>query len=71
LATRFMNESSPFPDVNQNIYYYNAVRTVINRGLMSVNNKVTGEFEPMASVSGTEALLAIRTLKEILEGYLR
>ncbi len=71
LATRYVGEASPFPDVNQNIWYYNATRTVVNRGLMTVNNKVTGDFEPMASVSGSEALLAIRNLKEILKSYLR
>ncbi len=71
LAGRFIGETSPFPDVNENVWYYNAARTVVTRGLMTVNNKVTGEFEPMAHVSGADALLTIRTLKEILKEYLR
>jgi len=71
LSTRFIGEPSSFPDVNQNIWYYNATRTVVNRGLMTVNNKVTGEFEPLSHVSGADALLTIRTMKEILKEYLR
>ena len=71
LATRFVGELSPFPDVNENVWYYNAVRTVVSRGLMTPNNKVTGEFEPMAYVRGADALLSIRALKEILKDYLR
>jgi len=67
LATRFVGEPSPFPDVNPDIWYYNAVRTVVIRGLMQVNNTVTGNFSPMAPVSGADALLAVRSLKEILK----
>ena len=71
LATQYIGQPSPFPDVNENVWYYNSARTVVDRGFMPVNNVVTGEFEPMASVSGAEALLAIRTMKEILKKYLR
>ncbi|MBT7890198.1 MAG: hypothetical protein HN580_14345 [Deltaproteobacteria bacterium] len=71
LATRFIGEPSPFPDVSPDVWYYNAVRTVINRGLMKVNNAVTGNFSPLAPVSGADALLAIRNLKEILNAYVR
>lgn len=67
LATRFIGEPSPFPDVSADVWYYNAVRTVINRGMMQVNNSVTGNFAPLAPVSGADALLAIRNLKEILK----
>lgn len=66
LATRYVGQSSPFPDVNPNVWYYNAVRTVVIRGLMQVKNTVTGNFAPMAPVSGADALLAVRNLKEIL-----
>ncbi len=71
LSTRYIGEPSPFPDVSKNVWYYNATRTVVNRGLMTVKNKVTGEFEPLSHVSGADALLTIRTLKEILKEYLR
>ena len=71
LSTRYIGEPSPFPDVNQNVWYYNAARTVVNRGLMTADNKVTGEFNPMEPVSGADALLTIRTMKQILKEYLR
>ena len=71
LATQYIGDPSPFPDVNADVWYYNAARIVVNRGLMQVNNKVTGEFEPAAAVSGADALLAIRNMKEILKKYLR
>ncbi len=71
ISTKYIGQSSPFPDVNKNVWYYNATRTVVNRGLMSVKNKVTGEFAPLDTVSGADALLTIRTLKEILKEYLR
>ncbi|NQU65928.1 MAG: S-layer homology domain-containing protein, partial [SAR324 cluster bacterium] len=67
LATRFIGEPSPFPDVSPDVWYYNAVRTVVNRGMMQVNNIVTGNFSPLSPVSGADALLAIRNLKEILK----
>ncbi|MBU2644203.1 S-layer homology domain-containing protein [bacterium] len=70
LATRFIGEPSPFPDVSPDVWYYNAVRTVIQRGLMQVDNKVTGSFSPLAPVSGADALLTIRNLKEILKAYI-
>lgn len=71
MATRFIGEASPFPDVNPDIWYYNAVRTVVLRGLMQVNNTVTGNFSPLAPVSGADALLAVRNLQEILKAYIR
>ncbi len=71
LATRYVGESSPFPDVGPDVWYYNAVRTVIIRGLMQVNNTVTGSFAPLAPVSGADALLAVRNLQEILKSYIR
>lgn len=71
LATKFIGQESPFPDVNQDLWYYNAARTVVSRGLLQVNNAVTGDFEPFAPISGADALLTIRKMKEILKKYLR
>ncbi|MBU3915461.1 hypothetical protein KKA14_07985, partial [bacterium] len=71
MATLFIGQRSIFPDVNENIWYYNAARVVVNRGLMEVKNKATGAFVPMETVSGADALLTIRSMKEILEAYLR
>lgn len=71
LATEYVGQDSPFPDVSENVWYYNAIRTVVNRGLMTPDNKATGAFAPKKPVSGADALLAIRNLKEILKSYLR
>lgn len=71
IETQFIGQPSNFPDVREDVWYYNAVRTVISRDLMSVNNKVTGAFEPFGAVSGADALLTIRNLREILKSYLR
>lgn len=71
LATRFIGEPSPMPDVKPDVWYYNAVRTVVTRGLMQPRNSVTGNFEPLATVSGADALLAVRNLQAILKAYIR
>ena len=71
LETQFFGQLSPFPDVSESVWYYNAARTVISRGLMPIGNKMNGNFEPLAPVSGADALLTVRTLKEILKQYLR
>ena len=70
LATKYFGQSSPYPDVSENVWYYNATRVVIERGLMEVNNKLTGDFEPMKSVSGAESLLIVRTMKQLLRSYI-
>ena len=71
LETRFIGEPSPFPDVSPDAWHYNAIRTVVSRGLMQSGSKVTGDFEPLGSVSGADSLLTVRNLKEILKAYLR
>ena len=71
MKTQFIGQPSPFPDVNKNVWYYNAARISISRGLMETGSKATGAFMPMAPVSGADALLAIRSMKEILKAYLR
>lgn len=71
LETEYIGEKSPFPDVSQNIFYYNAVRIAVSKGFLQVNNKVTSEFEPAGTVSGADALLVVRNIKEILKKYLR
>ncbi len=71
MATSFIGQRSIFPDVNQNIWYYNAARVSVSRGLMEVKNKATGACFPIETVSGADALLTIRSMKEILKAYLR
>jgi hypothetical protein len=40
-----------------------------SRNIMTVADKRTGEFQPMGTVSGADALLAIRELKEQLRVF--
>jgi len=55
--------NSRFGDVNAGAPYYNAVCNMADKGVMNAN--LNSEFEPLRAVSGTEALLAIRQLKEL------
>lgn len=70
LATKYYGQSSPYSDVSETVWYYNASRVVVERGLMEVKNKLTGNFEPMKSVSGAESLLIVRTMKQLLRSYI-
>ncbi len=56
------HEKSPFPDVRPTSPMYNAVMNVTTRGIME--GETTGEFMPDRPVSGEEAILAIRALKQ-------
>ncbi|MDT8445350.1 MAG: S-layer homology domain-containing protein [bacterium] len=67
LDTRFVGQDSPFDDVNASRWYYNAVRTAVTRNLMEPAG--SGKFQPMGKVSGADALLAVRKLKEELKRY--
>ena len=71
LQTRFFGQASPFPDVRSDVWYYNAVRTVISRNLMNAKNEIRGEFGPTDPVTGANALLVIRKMKNELKSYLR
>ena len=61
-STYLGHEKSPFTDVKPTSHFYNAVMTVTTRGLME--GETTGEFMPDEPVSGEDALLAIRVLKQ-------
>jgi hypothetical protein len=67
LATRFFGSVSPFPDLRNDLPYFNAVMVCTSRDIMTVADIRTGEFRPMGTVSGADALLAIRELKEQLK----
>jgi len=71
IETQFIGETSPFPDVRPDMYYYNAARVVVSRNLMQVKRKATGEFGPGDPVLGADALLVLRDLKEMLMSYTR
>lgn len=69
LATKFIGSASPFPDVRNDLPYFNAVMAVTSRGIMSAKDFASGEFAPLSSVSGADALLIIRKLKEELRFF--
>ena len=65
LVTKYVGSESRFPDVRSDVYYYNAAALAVGRGLMRVD-ALEGTFGPERTVSGAEALLAIKDLKEAL-----
>ncbi len=66
LATKFIGSTSPFPDLRSDLPYFNAVMVVTSRGIMEAKDFTTGEFAPLAPVSGVDALLVIKKIKEEL-----
>jgi len=66
LATKFIGTTSPFPDMRNDHYAFNAVMTVTTRGFLETD-KATGEFKAGDFVSGADALLAIRSFKDQLK----
>jgi tetratricopeptide (TPR) repeat protein len=71
LKTRFIGQNSPFPDVRSDAFFFNAVQTVVSRNLMEPKNKIQGIFGPQDPVSGAEALLVLRLLKDELRSLVR
>ncbi len=67
LATKFIGSESPFPDMRNDHWAFNAVMTATSRGIMQAKELLSGEFRPQDVVSGAEALLIIRKLKEKLK----
>jgi hypothetical protein len=71
LKTKYFGQRSPFPDVRGDLPYFNAVQTAVSHNLMEPKNRIQGTFGPMDPVSGADALLAIRTMKDELRSYVR
>lgn len=69
IATKFVGSASPFPDLRNDLPYFNAIMAVSSRGIMKPVDLTTGEFAPMKTVSGTDALLIIRNLKSELKFF--
>ena len=69
LSTQFIGSPSPFPDLRNDLPYFNAVMVCTTRGIIEPKDIGTGEFGPMEAVSGAEALLSIRLLKTQLQKY--
>ncbi len=63
LATKHIGTESRFPDVNPSHPAYNAICNAVDKGVMSA--EMNGEFGQDKSVSGPEALLVIRNLKNL------
>jgi tetratricopeptide (TPR) repeat protein len=63
LATKHIGSESRFPDVNASHPSYNAICNAVDKGVMTA--EMNGEFGMTKSVSGPEALLVIRKLKEL------
>jgi len=69
LATKFIGSKSPFPDLRNDLPYFNAVMVMTSRGVMEAKDLSTGEFAPMGTVSGADSLLIIRKLKDELRFF--
>ncbi len=69
LATKFFGNEPVFPDLRSDQYFYNAVMVCTSRGIMKAKDFGTGEFDPLGTISGAEALISIRELKIQLEKY--
>jgi hypothetical protein len=69
LATKFIGSKSPFPDLRNDLPYFNAVMVMTSRGVMEAKDLTTGEFAPRGTVSGADALLIIRKLKDELRFF--
>jgi len=66
LATMFVGAPSPFPDLRNDLAYFNAVMVVTERGMMERANIQTNDFEPMEPVSGVDALSGIHALRNVI-----
>jgi tetratricopeptide (TPR) repeat protein len=66
LATRFIGRPSPFPDLRRDHPYFNAAMVVTSRKIMEVMDPATGSFAPLGPLSGADALLVIRNMKNEL-----
>lgn len=67
LAIKYIGYPSPFPDVRQDSPYFNAVLVCTTRGIMQADDILTGRFTPEGDISGADALLVIRNLRERLK----
>ena len=66
LSVRHVGSPSPFPDVPNEVPYFNAIVVCTSRGIMAATDIRSGTFDPAGFVQGADALLIIRKLKEEL-----
>jgi len=62
LASKHIGSESRFPDVNPSHPSYNAICNAVDKNIMDA--EMNGTFKPTKSVSGPDALLIIRKIKE-------
>jgi len=67
LDTKYIGSVSPFADVRNDLPYFNAIMICTTRGIIEAEGGLRQNiFNPMGSVSGADALLIIRRVKEDL-----
>ena len=66
LTTAFVGSSSPFPDVPEDHFAFNAIVVSTTRDFLAAD--LDGAFRPDEPVSGAESLIGIRKLKEEIKG---
>ncbi len=64
IATESVGSTSRFPDVPATVGWFNATMTVVTRGLMKTS--LSGEFRPNDTVDGSELLLAVFELRNVI-----
>jgi len=68
LDTKYIGSVSPFADVRNDVPYFNAIIVCTTRGIIEAKSGLKQNiFNPMGSVSGADALLIIRRVKEELK----
>lgn len=65
LPAKYIGAESPFKDVDSSHYAFNAIMTCTTRGIMKAD--LNGYFKGEKPVSGADALLILRRLKDALE----
>ena len=65
-TTKYIGEESHFPDVSSSHWAYNAINICVSRGIMSAKLE-DGSFGVGDYVSGADALLIIRKIKNLLK----
>ena len=66
LATWFIGSPSSFIDLQADLPYYNAVMLATSRGIMEAKDMALGTFAPLSPVTGADALLVIRKIRDEL-----
>ncbi|MBN2071136.1 MAG: S-layer homology domain-containing protein [Candidatus Krumholzibacteriota bacterium] len=65
LSTKYIGQTSPFPDVGSAHFAFNAIRVCTEKGIMKTGLK-DNSFHPGDAVSGADALLIIKAIQDQL-----